>query len=446
MMFFNFLIGFVDVWVAGRLGREVQAPMGMASQTLFFFMVVAVAIANGSVAAISQSMGAGLAQRARRYVGLSLTSGLVFGLAIMAFGLLFLDIFLDIMRLPDTVRPVAKYLLTVFLYILPCYSLFIISNAIFRAQKMVFLPLFGMMVMTLFNTAGDLIFGLGLYGIPQFGFKGIAWSTFFSVMAGTFFNLAALWQIGMLKKTSFAAWRWVRRAGPYLTKVAWPAGLMQVVWHSAYLVLYALVAALPYENVVALAGMSAGIRIESLLFLPGFAFNFTAAILVGHFIGAGDPAGAKRIGYRILGVGLACVSVIALGVWFVLEPLVAFVAPDPAVMAEAMNYLKFNLAGMPFLLIAMILAGAFVGSGATMYQMVIFGISSWLVRLPLAYLLGHHIMKSATGIWLAMLVSMTVQAGIMLYCYQYKDWSRFGMRQNKRSCQPEETKTPSSET
>ncbi|NCD26822.1 MAG: MATE family efflux transporter, partial [Deltaproteobacteria bacterium] len=69
MMIFHFLIGFVDVWVAGRIGREVQACMGVMSQAMFFFLVVAVALANGSVAAISQSSGAGLPRRIKRFVG-----------------------------------------------------------------------------------------------------------------------------------------------------------------------------------------------------------------------------------------------------------------------------------------------------------------------------------------------------------------------------------------
>ena len=69
MMLFHFLIGFVDVWVAGRISREAQACMGVMSQAMFFFMVVAVALANGSVAAISQSSGAGLTLRIKRFMG-----------------------------------------------------------------------------------------------------------------------------------------------------------------------------------------------------------------------------------------------------------------------------------------------------------------------------------------------------------------------------------------
>ncbi len=72
MMVFHFFIGMADVWVAGYINREVQASLGIISQSLFFLLVVAVAFANGAVAAISQSVGAGLHKRVQRYVGLCL--------------------------------------------------------------------------------------------------------------------------------------------------------------------------------------------------------------------------------------------------------------------------------------------------------------------------------------------------------------------------------------
>jgi Na+-driven multidrug efflux pump len=91
------------------------------------------------------------------------------------------------------------------------------------------------------------------------------------------------------------------------------------------------------------------------------------------------------------------------------------------------------MAAMPFLLAAMILGGAFTGAGATIYQTIISGGASWLVRLPLAYLLGHILLRSSTGIWMAMLISMIVQSLIMLYFYQFKAWHRFSMRNGKRT-------------
>jgi multidrug resistance protein, MATE family len=439
MMLFHFLIGFVDVWVAGRLGRDVQACMGIITQALFFFLVVAIALANGSVAAISQSFGAGLIKRVQRYIGLGLELGVILGMVFLVVGMLFRDPFLDLLRIPDEISHIAAYLLKVYLYILPGYYLLIICNAFFRAQKKVMIPLFAMMIVTLVNTLGDFAFGLGMWGFPAFGYKGLAWSTFASVLCGMFFSLAVLYKQGLLRRKSFAPWCWIKKAFPYLFKVAWPAGLMQVVWHSAYMVLFAITAALPVGSVIALAGMSAGIRVESLLFLPGFAFNFTASILVGNYLGKGDIAGAKRMGYLVMLFGLGLVSTLTLILWLFIEPVAVFIAPDPEVSLEAINYLKYNMAAIPFLLVSMILGGSLTGAGATFYQMIVMGSSAWLVRIPLAWYLGHIYMQEATGIWLAMFISMVVQAMLMLYFYQMKDWTRFAQRKTRRIIQPNGT-------
>lgn len=431
MMLFHFLIGFVDVWVAGRISRDVQASMGMVSQAFFIFLVVAVAVANGSVAAISQSMGAGLWRRVQRYVGLSLETAGVFGVFLLVGGFLFRDALVGILQTPDALRPIVTYLLGVFLFVMPAYYLFIIGNAIMRAQQLVMYPLYGFMIVAGLNTFGDFALGLGMFGFPNLGYKGLAWSTFCSVLAGGLFNIYILRRRKLLVRQSFAPWRWVRRAWPYLFRVAWPAGLLQVIWHTAYITLFSITASLPEGNIVALAGMSAGMRLESLIFLPGFAFNFTASILVGHYLGARQPEEAKRMGYRILGQGLLVISVLTVVMWQFLEPIAAFVAPDPEVQLEAVNYLRYNLAAMPFLLVSMILGGAFTGAGATVYQTVIMGGSAWLVRIPLAYVLGHVLLLLATGVWMAMLLSMIVQALCMAYVYHFWNWPGFAMRKQR---------------
>ena len=103
------------------------------------------------------------------------------------------------------------------------------------------------------------------------------------------------------------------------------------------------------------------------------------------------------------------------------------------VQAEAIRYLAWNMAATPPLLAAMILGGAFVGAGATMYQAVIFGSAAWLVRVPLAYLLGHVVLQSAQGVWMAMFVSVLVQCATMLYFYHCRDWYRFTLRKSRRT-------------
>lgn len=433
MTLFHFLIGMTDVWVAGRIDRNVQASLGIISQSLFFLLVVGMAVANGAVAAISQSLGAGLFMRVKRYVGLCLILAALFGCAFMVIGLPIKHLLLSALQVPVTMRPVTEYFMEVYLFLLLPYYMLLITNAIFRARKKVMYPLYCMILVTSLNIVLDLGLGLGWFGMPNIGFKGLAWATFGSITAGAMLNISALARQGLLRPESFAPWRWVKRALPYLVKVAWPSGLMQIVWQSGYLFLYAITAALPWNAVDALAGMAIGLRIEALLFMPAFAFNLTASILIGHYLGARQPAEAKRFGFRILRIGLISLTFFAFVVWQFIDPWVGQLTRDPAVAAHAVCYLKWNIMAIPFTLISMILAGVFNGAGATILNMFIMGAAVWGIRLPLAYGLGHLVMQDAEGIWIAMFISQGVQAAAVLYYFIFKNWQRFAMVKTRNS-------------
>jgi len=427
MMFLNFLIGIVDVYVGGRIDRETQAAIGVLTQAMFFFQVLASAVANGAVAAVSQSEGARRFARADRYVWLCLLLGVAASAGILVVGLAGRDLFLGLLRAPEPMLPTARYFLTVFLWLLPIQAFFVIANALFRARRRVMAPLYAWGLAAALNAVGDFGFGLGLFGLPDCGYAGVAWSTFASVTAGMLFNFFALVRAGWLRPDRFPPWRWVRRGAVYLIRVAWPSGLMQVVWHTGYLVLFAITGSLPAGSVDALAGMSAGMRVESLLFLPPMAFNFTASILVGNLLGAGRPAAAKRLGYRILAAGVAAITLLGLALWPFLPEAAALLSPQPEVQAQAVSYLRYNVLAIPFTVSGLILIGAMTGAGATLYTMFVTGSSIWLVRLPLALWLGHRLLGRAEGVWISMFVSQAVQAMVCLGVYQFANWARFGM-------------------
>ncbi len=270
MMLSHFFIGFFDVLVAARIGKDVQASVGIIVQSMMFFQIIAMATASGATAAVSQSLGAGLVQRARRYVGLCLFLAAVFSVAITALVYPLRGAFLSLLQTPEAILPVAQYFMAVYIVTLPMYYIVIISNAIFRAHKWVYFPLLSTVVITIVNTVGDFGFGLGWWGFPDYGYKGVAWSTFASVSAGALCNVLIFFNRRLLCKACFAPWRWCRRAIPYLVKVAWPAGAMQVLWQTGFLVLFAITATLPVGHIDALAGMTAGLRVESCSSCPAF--------------------------------------------------------------------------------------------------------------------------------------------------------------------------------
>ncbi len=431
MMFFHFFIGFVDVYVAGLLGTDIQASLGMITQCLMFFQLFAMAVGNASVAAIGQSLGACLPYRARRYVGLSLL--LVVGLSavIMLAGFMFQETLLGtLLRVPASIRPVTDYFFPVALLTVPAYSVLIGSNAVFRAYRSVNIPLFAIVLVAVLNAVGDFGLGLGWWGLPRLGMKGLIWSTFFSLLAGALLNLYVLRRRRLLTLQAVPPWRWCRVAVRYLYKVAWPAGGMNLLWHTAYLVLFSITATLPTDAVAALAGMTAGLRIEAILFLPGFAFNLTAAIVVGHALGAGQPEEARRAGLKILMLGCVVIGAFGLLLWTQVGPVAELLSADPRVRHHTMQYLYYNILGIPFTVATMVLSGIMSGAGATVYNLFLFGTSAWLIRLPLAWFLGHLWWRDADGVWAAMLVSQVLLSLALLYMFLYRDWSRFTLKKS----------------
>ncbi len=428
MMLCQFLVGFTDVVVAGYIHSDAQAALGLVTQCLFFLQVVGIAITNGGITAMSQALGARLERRAERYVGLVFTLGGLFCLVAVSLGYLLRHALFFLLRVPDVILPLTEELWLFFLMVIPANCLLMVTVAVFRARKNVWIPLASGILMCLANAVGDFGFGLGRWGLPRLGASGIVVATLVSVLLGGLFNLAVLRYSNLLSRRSFAPWRWQKRALPYIFKVALPAGCMQILWQLGYMVLFSITATLPMGKVTALAGLTAGLRVEAILFLPALAFNLTGSVLVGHCLGAGNKSEAKRVGLRVIGAGALCMSLAALVLAPFIREIAAFVAPaDPAVQAVAADYLRFNLVATPFTVTSMILGGIMTGAGATIYTLCIYSGAIWLVRLPLAWFLGCVLWRSASGVFLAMLVSQVVQSGIAFYVFLRRDWYRFAM-------------------
>ncbi len=446
MMLCTLVIGLTDVWVAGRIDSGVQAALGLSGQIQAFMMVIGMALGSAAIAAVSQSMGAGRRRRGQRYAGLviALATLIAVALAVMAFFLR--DPLINLMRVPENVRPLTRFFYGLMLLALPAQYVMLVGSMLFRATRNVMMPLLVAGVACVINVLGDLGFGLGWFGLPAYGAAGIGWSTFTAVLLAGLLTLGLLRRCHLFLPAVLPPVRWVRKAAPYLLRVALPAMLSQLLWQAGYMTLFGITAALP-GSAVALAGMTAGMRIESILFMPGAAFNATAAILTGNLLGAGDKAGAKRIGLATVGTGVVIMSLVAACMWPFMPELARTFSPESlAVRDQIVWYLTFNILSTPFTVGGMILNGVMSGAGATIYALVINTACIWLVRLPLAWFLSHILLGGeARGVYMAMLLSMAVQACAMLWVFWRHDWSKYAMRRCSSPSIPGDNKEAASD-
>lgn len=424
----QFIIGITDVWAGGQIGSSVQASIGLITQCQMLLMALAIAGAGGAVASISQSLGAKRILRAQRYVGLVLGAGLVLGVTLGLVGYAFHAPFLAVIQTPPDIHDVALVFFVATLWSLPGHYGMNLGGAVFRAAKSVMPPLYVGMGACAVNVVGDLGFGLGWWGFPNYGAAGIAWSTCVAVTLGSIAFAVLLVRAGLLTRHSFPGWRWIRKGGGYLLKVAGPALGTSALWQTGYMVLFVITASLPFDRVDALAGLTAGLRVEALIFMPAVALNMTVSVLVGHSLGAGNEMEARRVALVIVTIGCIGMTLFGALLWPFRADLAALITPDPAVQLITIQYLTYNLLSAPFTVGSVVQAGALNGAGASVYPLMAFGSAVWLVRLPVAFVFGHLLWQNAEGVFLAMLVSQVVQASILAWVLRYRDWTKYAMR------------------
>lgn len=431
-MLCHLIISMTDVWTTGRLGAEAQAATGVVTQIFALLMLLTSLMASGCLTTVSQSLGAGLELRANRYAGLILMLSAVTGSAVAVAAVVLAPLLFHIMGVSDELRPALSTFFLAYCCQLPFYYMLIMMNSIFRAYKKVFLPLLTLLFMALANIIGDLGFGLGMFGLPALGTAGVAWTTFACAVLGLISNLALARHYGLLRRSTFAPWRWNRRAVPYLFHVGMPAAAGQIITHVGSLTTLTIIGLLPGSTDI-LAGMSVGGRVQGLLMFPLAALNMSVVILSGHMLGSGERSGLYVFGRRIaLRTGLVLIPAAFL-LWLLREPATAFFSSDPSVLKQASVFLLFACLSLPITAATGMLNALFSGAGATVLSCRVGAVTCWIVGIPLSLLLGLGLNLGATGVYAAGAAGQTAAFLWTLCIFHEKKWLEYGLRKRHTS-------------
>jgi Na+-driven multidrug efflux pump len=179
---------------------------------------------------------------------------------------------------------------------------------------------------------------------------------------------------------------------------------------------------LPEHNVEILAAFTAGMRIESVIFLPAFAFNMANAVIVGNLLGQRNEREAYRNGIVTAWVGVAVVSVLTIFVILNARWIAGSLSGDEMVVRESIRYIYISMISEPFMAWGVILGGGLGGAGDTRSVMLRVAISVWLVRIPLCYTFIALLGFGASSVWWAMNASQFVQALLLTRRYLGKEW------------------------
>jgi putative MATE family efflux protein len=248
------------------------------------------------------------------------------------------------------------------------------------------------------------------------GFKGIALATASSVSIGSLVNMTHLKRMTGGKK------RHSLQIIKKMIQIGWPIGLLQVLWQLASMTLFLILSSLPESRIEILAAFSTGLRIESAIYLPAFAFHLANAVIIGNLIGEEKKEEAFKSGIATALIGVVIITVMAITVILNARWIVSLLSENGLVVEEARKYLYISMLSEPIMAWGIILAGGLNGAGDTKSVLLSVALSVWLVRIPLCYVLVVWLGFGAASVWWSMNLSQLVQAFLISRRYQSRGW------------------------
>jgi putative MATE family efflux protein len=411
-MVFEFLMGLTDVYIAGRVSKEIQATYGFVIQLYFIFIVIANALTVGTVSVISRLYTSGDKNELNKSIFSSLIGATSAGIFLAVGGLLLSPQIIHVLNIPEQLKQYCIPFIEIYATGLLFHYVLINSNGILRSCDRVKDSLRTQAFVCVLNI------GLNFFLVfhTPLGFRGIAAATASSVFIGSMVNL---WKVRILmtgvKKLSLNL---VKK----MATIGWPIGMLQVLWQLSSMVLFLILSALPEHKIEILAALTNGLRIESVIYLPVFGFNMANAVIIGNLLGEKRKEDAFRSGLITAVIGVVIVTVMVIAVIINARWIASFLSNNDIVIRESMKYIYISMISEPFMAWGIILGGGLNGAGDTRSLMIRVALSVWFVRIPLSYIFVVFFGFGPVSVWWSMNLSQFLQAFLISKRYFKKEW------------------------
>ncbi|MBL0188424.1 MAG: MATE family efflux transporter [Candidatus Obscuribacter sp.] len=422
---------FVDVWIAGKLGSDTQAAIGICNQIWFLMLLMTVALSSGCMALISRFWGARDYQSAIEAGRHSLIFGILFGIASTVLGLATAKPILAMSGATTAVQELGWQFLSVDLLSQLPFTIVWTAHSMFRAIGNSRVPMLNWVAMAIVIISLDFLLCLGPLHL---GIAGIGWSWLGGGLVGTVLNLILLRQsdlrdsldltptlLALLKgdKQEIERTRnWVYR----ILKIGLPTCFQDLAWIFGNFALIAIFAKTKNPTDV-MAAWTIGFRLEEIICtLPLHAIGCSVGTIIGQNLGAQKPERAVKTGWQATMIGLAFEVPTAIAMFVFATPIASVMSRDPGVIAPTVAYMQIIGVSEPLVACWIILFGAMTGAGYTKWPMWVGIVALTLVRLPLAYYLTVNGGMGASGVWLAVAISSSLIGLMAIWKYHSGVW------------------------
>jgi len=400
-------------WVGTRIG---SAGLAAVSTSLFWiWMIVSLAemIGIGLTAVAARRYGEQRNAEAARIAGDALVLALVLGIAVAIVGLHWLGDVFRVMETPPDVTALGRTYLRTYLIGTPLIYGFFAVDASFRASGDTRTPFVLLLASVALTLVLDPLLMLGLGPFPRMGVEGAAIATISTRGAAFAMGVVlavrrGLMRVGSVRVSSIVA----------VCRIGLPTAATGVTFSIIYVVLTRTTTRF---GTPALAALGIGHRVESWLFMIGVGFGAATAAIVGQNLGAGRPDRAERTGWMATGF-CTMLGVVAFALELLLpRQFASLFTSDPAVVAEAVKYLRIAAVSQLAVCSEIVLEGALGGAGDTVPPMVTSTVLT-ASRIPLAAWAADR--WGSVGIWWVISLTAMGRGIAMAGLWRSGHWKR----------------------
>jgi multidrug resistance protein, MATE family len=406
----------VDVIMVGKLGPPAIGAVGLGNAIYYAPSLFGIGLLLGLDTMVSRAWGAKDFDNCHRWLAQAMYIALAFTPVLMLFIVVAQPLFTA-----RGVDPVVGFYTRSYVSILNWGTLPLLVYGGFRRYLqgvgLVRPVTFALISANLVNLAGNWIFIYGKLGMPALGVSGSALSTVFS-------------RIYMAAVLVYVAWRHERGRGHPLF-AHWPGpdwarvrvllnlgvpAAFQVVLEVAAFGAVTIMAA--HLDPVALATHEIALSCAAYTFMVPLGISAAAAVAVGHAIGAGNPARARRAGWMAIGLGVSFMGLAAVAFFVIPRPIMEIYSRDPRILAMGVHILMIVAAFQIFDGCQTVATGALRGMGETRFPMLTNFAGYWLFGLPLGAVMCFKLKWGLSGLWTGLTLALIVIASLLLRRWQ----------------------------
>lgn len=420
-LFLHMLMGATDTFMLSDVSDDAVAAVGVANQLVFFAILLFGFVATGTAVLVSQYLGAGLKEDAKKVSAISITLNLGFGLLISLLVILFNGEFLKLFQLDSEIALMAKQYLAIVGGTLFTQALLVTASSILRANGFTRDAMYISIIMNVIHLIGNSILIYGLLGFPKMGIEGVAISTAISRAIAMLLMFRLMYKCLpiRIKLEDYIDFNftYIKK----ILKVGVPAAGEQALYNTSQMAITAFIAIL---GAAALTTRVYTGNIMSFIMLISLAIGQGTQIIIGHKVGAKDFQGAYHQLLKSLKWSILITMGIAILVAIFRESLIGIFTDDKTIITEGSKLLLLCLLLEPGRTFNLVVISSLRAAGDANFPVKMAFISMWGIAVPLAYFLGISLGYGLTGIWIAFIVDEWFRGIIMYVRWRSRVWEK----------------------